>query len=263
MIAIETKSLRSRNGKLLSPAAEAERSIIKKFRKTIWNPFVGGIKDYHLIQEGDAIAVCISGGKDSMLLAKCMQHLQKYSEIPFSVQYLVMDPGYTPQNRQKIVDNAARLEIPIRIFDSPIFRVVEQAGGSPCYLCARMRRGILHNLCLELGISKLALGHHFDDAVQTFFMNLFYGGKIGCFSPKTFLSRKQITVIRPLVFCEEREIKGAARRLDLPVVKSACPADGVTARKDTEELVKKLEKDFPHLRQKVLGAMQRAGLDGW
>ncbi len=126
-----------------------------------------------------------------------------------------------------------------------------------------MRRGILHNLCLELGLNKLALGHHFDDAVQTFFMNLFYGGKIGCFSPKTFLSRKQITVIRPLVFCEEREIKGAARRLDLPVVKSACPADGVTARKDTEELVKKLEKDFPHLRQKVLGAMQRAGLDGW
>ena len=178
MIAIETKSLRSRNGKLLSPAAEAERSIIKKFRKTIWNPFVGGIKDYHLIQEGDAIAVCISGGKDSMLLAKCMQHLQKYSEIPFSVQYLVMDPGYTPQNRQKIVDNAARLEIPIRIFDSPIFRVVEQAGGSPCYLCARMRRGYLYKQAQALGCNKIALGHHFDDAVETILMSLLYGADL-------------------------------------------------------------------------------------
>ena len=139
----------------------------------------------------------------------------------------------------------------------------ERKEENPCSLCARMRRGILHNICVEEGISKLALGHHFDDAVQTFFMNLFYGGKIGCFSPKTYLSRKKITVIRPLVFCEEREITGAARRLALPIVKSACPADGVTARKDTADLVKQLEKQFPHLRTKVLGAMQRANLDGW
>ena len=154
---------------------EIERSIIKKFRKTIWNQFVGGIKDYQLIQEGDRIAICISGGKDSMLLAKCMQHLQKYSEIPFEVQYLVMDPGYNPQNRQKILDNARLLHLPIHLFESPIFEVVDQADGSPCYLCARMRRGYLYKYAQELGCNKIALGHHFDDVVETILMSMFYG----------------------------------------------------------------------------------------
>ena len=139
----------------------------------------------------------------------------------------------------------------------------ERKEQNPCSLCSRMRRGILHNLCVEEGLNKLALGHHYDDAVQTFLMNLFYGGKLGCFSPKSYLSRKNITLIRPLLFCEEREIRNASLRMELPIVKSNCPADGVTARRDTAELIQALELKFPDLKAKVLGALQRAGLDSW
>ena len=209
------------------------------------------VEKYQLIEEGDRIAVGVSGGKDSLFLLCALAELSQYYPKHFSVVAVTADPcfGGVPGDYSQIQGLCDSLGVPYMI--------------NPCSLCARMRRGILHNICVEEGISKLALGHHFDDAVQTFFMNLFYGGKIGCFSPKTYLSRKKITVIRPLVFCEEREITGAARRLALPIVKSACPADGVTARKDTADLVKQLEKQFPHLRAKVLGAMQRANLDGW
>ena len=247
----------------MEPYQLIERSIIKKYRKELWTPFIVAVKRYELIKAGDKIAVCISGGKDSMLMAKLMQELQRHSDVPFELVFLVMDPGYNEINRQKIESNAELLHIPVTIFESNIFSVANNTDKNPCYLCARMRRGHLYSKAKELGCNKIALGHHWDDAVETFFMNLFYGGKIGCFSPKTYLSRKKITVIRPLVFCEEREITGAARRLALPIVKSACPADGVTARKDTADLVKQLEKQFPHLRTKVLGAMQRANLDGW
>ena len=144
----------------------AERSLITKYRKTIWNRFIGGCKDYELIKPGDRIAVCISGGKDSMMLAKCMQHLQKYSDFPFEVEYLVMDPGYNPPNRELIERNARTLELPIRIFESPIFGVVDEVeGGSPCYLCARMRRGYLYKEAQALGCNKIALGHHFNDCL--------------------------------------------------------------------------------------------------
>ena len=134
---------------------------------------------------------------------------------------------------------------------------------NPCSLCARMRRGILHNICVREGANKLALGHHQDDAAQTLLMNLFYGGKLGCFSPKSYLSRKKITLLRPLAFCQEREIRNACARMGLPVVKSGCPVDGLTARQDTEDLIRTLEARFPDLKAKLLGAMQRAGLDGW
>ena len=215
------------------------------------------VQKYDLIDEGDKIAVGVSGGKDSLFLLCALAELSHYYPKHYTVTAVTADPcfGGVPGDYSQVQRLCDSLSVPYIIRKTDLGPLIfeERKEENPCSLCARMRRGILHNLCLELGLNKL----------QTFFMNLFYGGKIGCFSPKTFLSRKQITVIRPLVFCEEREIRGAARRLDLPVVKSACPADGVTARKDTEELVKKLEKDFPHLRQKVLGAMQRAGLDGW
>ena len=139
----------------------------------------------------------------------------------------------------------------------------ERKEKNPCSLCARMRRGILHNMAKEAGCNKLALGHHFDDAVQTFFMNLFYGGKLSCFSPKTYLSRKDLWMIRPLIFTEEASIRAAARRNAFPVVKSACPADGATSRQDTAELLASLEQQFPDLRAKAMGAMQRAHLSGW
>ena len=152
--------------KEMTAGALAERSLITKYRKTIWNRFIGGCKDYELIKPGDRIAVCISGGKDSMMLAKCMQHLQKYSDFPFEVEYLVMDPGYSPPNRELIERNARTLELPIRIFESPIFGVVDESeGGSPCYLCARMRRGYLYKEAQALGCNKIALGHHFNDVI--------------------------------------------------------------------------------------------------
>ena len=225
------------------------------------------VQKYDMIQEGDCVAVGVSGGKASLFLLCALAELSQYYPKRFTVTAVTADPcfGGVPGDYSQIQALCDRLSVPYIIRKTYLGPLIfeERQEENPCSLCARMRRGILHNLCVEEGISKLALGHHFDDAVQTFFMNLFYGGKLGCFSPVTYLSRKEITVIRPLILCEEREIRGAARRLELPVVKSNCPVDGVTARKDTEELVKNLEKQFPHLRTKVLGAMQRAGLDGW
>lgn len=146
---------------------QVERSIIKKYRKEIWNPFIIAVKNYELIQRGDKIAVCISGGKDSMLMAKLMQELHKYSEVPFEVVYLVMDPGYNHINRQKIENNAELLHIPITVFKTNIFNVANKTEKSPCYLCARMRRGHLYKKAQDLGCNKIALGHHFNDVIET------------------------------------------------------------------------------------------------
>ncbi len=151
----------------LSPAARMERSILTDYRKTLWKPFIAAIKQYELIREGDRIAVCISGGKDSMLLAKLFQVLHRHTAIPFEMEFIVMDPGYNPVNRQKIIDNAALMEIPIRIFDSDIFDAATNAERNPCYLCARMRRGFLYDRAQELGCNKIALGHHFNDVIET------------------------------------------------------------------------------------------------
>ena len=159
----------------LQPHELIERSIIKKFRKTIWNPFTLAVRQYQLIQPGDRIAVCISGGKDSMLMAKLMQLLQRYSEVPFEVVFLVMDPGYNEINRNKIESNAALLHIPITVFETDVFAVANNSEKNPCYLCARMRRGYLYSKAQELGCSKIALGHHFNDVIETTVMSMFYG----------------------------------------------------------------------------------------
>ena len=155
--------------------ARAEHSLTKKYRKLIWNRFIQAIREYGLIREGDRIAVCISGGKDSMLLAKLMQQLERVTEIPFTASYIVMDPGYAPQNRRRIEENAAQLNIPIQIFESDIFRVVEKVDGAPCYLCARMRRGHLYHFAQTLGCNKIALGHHFNDMIETVLLGILYG----------------------------------------------------------------------------------------
>lgn len=159
----------------LQPHELIERSIIKKFRKTIWNPFTLAVRQYQLIQPGDKIAVCISGGKDSMLMAKLMQLLQRYSEVPFEVVFLVMDPGYNEINRNKIESNAALLHIPITVFETDVFAVANNSEKNPCYLCARMRRGYLYSKAQELGCNKIALGHHFNDVIETTVMSMFYG----------------------------------------------------------------------------------------
>lgn len=225
------------------------------------------VEKYRMIDEGDRLAVGVSGGKDSLFLLCAMAELSRYYPKRFTVTAITADPcfGGTETDFSAVEELCRSLNVPYIIRKTNLGPLIfeERKEENPCSLCARMRRGILHNLCVEEGLNKLALGHHHDDAVQTFLMNLFYGGKLGCFSPKSYLSRKDLTLIRPLIFCGEREIRNSAARMELPVVKSNCPADGVTARKDTEQLIARLEKDFPDLKTKLLGAMQRAGLDGW
>lgn len=225
------------------------------------------VEKYRLIDEGDRLAVGVSGGKDSLFLLCAMAELSQYYPKRFTVAAITADPCFGGQETDfsKVEELCKALGVPYFVKRTNLGQVIfeDRKEKNPCALCAKMRRGILHNLCVEQGFNKLALGHHYDDAVQTFLMSLFYGGKLGCFSPKSYLSRKNITLVRPLIFCEEREIRNAAARMALPVVKSGCPADGATARQDTEELIARLEKDFPDLKAKLLGAMQRAGIDGW
>lgn len=225
------------------------------------------VEKYDMIQAGDQIAVGVSGGKDSLFLLCALQELSRYYPQRFSVTAITADPcfGGEETDFSQVEALCQRLGIPYILKRTDLGPLIfeEMKEKNPCSMCAKMRRGILHNICVENGFNKIALGHHFDDAVQTFFMNLCYGGKLGCFSPKSYLSRKDITMIRPLIFCQEREIQNAAARMELPVVKSRCPADGVTARKDAAELLARLEKQFPDIKMKVMGAMQRSGLDGW
>lgn len=225
------------------------------------------VEKYDMIDEGDQVAVGVSGGKDSLFLLCALKELSRYYPKRFTVTAITADPcfGGGAADFSAVSQLCGSLGIPYDIRETNLGTVVfeDRKEKNPCSLCARMRRGILHNICVEKGFNKLALGHHADDAVQTFLMNLCYGGKLGCFSPKTYLSRKDITVIRPLIFCKEREIQNAAARMALPVVKSGCPADGATARKDTELLLARLGKQFPDLKAKIMGALERSGLDNW
>lgn len=247
----------------LEPYQQIERSIQKTYHKRLWTPFITAVKQYDLIAPGDRIAACISGGKDSMLMAKLLQLLQRHSDVPFEVVYLVMDPGYNAANRQKIEYNAALLHIPVTIFSTDIFEITSTAGQSPCYLCARMRRGYLYSKARELGCNKIALGHHFDDAVETFLMSLLYEGRIGCFEPVTYLSRTGITQIRPMLYVGEQAIAHFAERYELPVVHNVCPADKHTKRQEVKELIVTLQAQYPDLKSKVFGAMQRLPLPKW
>ena len=187
---------------------EIERSLIKTFRKEIWRKFIKAIQNYQLIQENDKIMVCISGGKDSFLLAKCIQELQRHSQIPFEAHYVVMDPGYHEYNRQMIIDNAKLLNVPIEIFESDIFDVVSTVESkSPCYLCARMRRGCLYQKAKELGCNKIALGHHFDDVIETTLLSMFYGSEVKTMMPKLHSDNFEgLELIRPLYMVKEEDI---------------------------------------------------------
>ena len=245
-----------------------ERSIIKKYRKTIWNKFIGGIKDYQLIAENDKIAVCISGGKDSMLLTKCMQHLQKYSDFPFSVEYLVMDPGYAPENRQQIENNAAMLQIPIRIFESPIFTVVDGIDQSPCYLCARMRRGYLYKYAQSLGCNKIALGHHFDDVVETILMSTLYAGEYKTMMPKLHSTNfPGMELIRPLYLVPEKEIISWRNYNELTFLQCACrftaSADMIqdSKRQLVKRLIRELKQDSPNIDKNIFASVHNVNLE--
>ena len=207
----------------MEPYQLIERSIIKKYRKELWTPFIVAVKRYELIKAGDKIAVCISGGKDSMLMAKLMQELQRHSDVPFELVFLVMDPGYNEINRQKIESNAELLHIPVTIFESNIFSVANNTDKNPCYLCARMRRGHLYSKAKELGCNKIALGHHFNDVIETTVMSMFYGSQLQAMPPKLHsTSFPGMTLIRPMYCIREEDILAWKRYNELEFIQCAC-----------------------------------------
>lgn len=200
-----------------------ERSLIKKFRKPVWNRFIEAVQSYDLIQAGDKIAVCISGGKDSFILAKLMQELCRHGHTEFSLEFICMDPGYSPKNREKIEQNCRLMQIPVKIFESDIFAAVENTNQSPCYLCARMRRGYLYSFAKELGCNKIALGHHFNDAIETALMGMFYSGQFQTMMPKLHSTNFEgMELIRPLYCVREDDIKAFARYNELEFLNCAC-----------------------------------------
>lgn len=202
---------------------EIERSIIKRCRKSIWRPFIEAIKEYELISENDKIAVCISGGKDSMLLAKCMQELQRHGKMKFELVFLVMNPGYNEINKQTIIKNAKILNVPITMFETEIFDIVADIDDSPCYLCARMRRGYLYKHARALGCNKIALGHHFDDVIETILMSMLYAGQIQSMMPKLHsTNHKGMELIRPLYRVKEQDIINWKQHNDLEFIQCAC-----------------------------------------
>lgn len=258
----------------LEKHTEIERSIIKKFRKPIWNNFIGAVKEYKLISPGDKIAVCISGGKDSMLLAKCMQQLEKHSEVPFEVVYLVMDPGYNKKNRELIEYNARLMNIDIKIFESDIFDVTLRAGGSPCYLCARMRRGCLYSKAKSLGCNKIALGHHFNDVIETVLMSMMYSSEIKTMLPKLHSTNFEgMELIRPLYKVKEKDIIAFAKYNSLEFLQCACKfteessqKEELSKRKEIKNLIKYIKTQNPEADDNIFRSLHNvnlAALPGW
>lgn len=225
------------------------------------------IQEYKMIEPGDRICVGVSGGKDSVALTVGLAHLRRYLNIPFEVVAVSLDPqfGGKATDYGPLEELFAKLEVPFEIRRSNIGAVVfdVRKEPNPCALCAKMRRGLLHDTAKELGCNKVALGHHLDDAIETFYMNLWGEGRLGCFSPVTYLSRKDLTMIRPMILATESDVRRAVNHESLPVVKSACPADGATRRQEMKEYVADMCRKDRAFRQKMLGAMQGADLDGW
>ncbi len=249
---------------------KVERSLIKKYRKPIWNRLIGGIKDYELIQPGDKIAVCISGGKDSTLLACCMQHLHKYTEVPFSLEFLAMDPGYRPENRALLLSNCTLLHIPVHIFDTDIFNFVAQKKKSPCYLCARMRRGYLYRHAQELGCNKIALGHHFNDVIETILMSMLYGAEMRTMMPKLHSKNfPGMELIRPLYLVHERDILAWKHYNGLEFLQCACrftekgtyDTQNAGKRAKVKALIASLRAENPQVDQNIFRSAQNVNLE--
>ena len=253
-------------------ATKAERSIIKTYRKQIWSRFTKAVRDYELIKEGDKIAVCISGGKDSMLMAKCFQELHKYSDISFEVKYIVMDPGYSSENRQIIEENARKLNIPVGIFETDIFENVFHIDKNPCYICARMRRGHLYNYAKNIGCNKIALGHHYDDVIETIVMSMLYGAQIQTMMPKLHSNHFEgMEVIRPLYLIHEDDIKAWAKFNDLYFIQCACKFTDTCSseacltrprskRVEVKNLIRELKKTNPYVEQNIFKSVENVSL---
>ena len=261
-------------GRELAEHEIIERSIIKKYRKEIWNPFTYAVKKYELIHEGDSIAVCISGGKDSMLLAKLMQEIHAHGGVPFTLKFIVMDPGYNPANRAKIEGNLAKLNIDAEIFTSDIFDIANNAGGNPCYLCARMRRGTLYAKAREIGCTKIALGHHFNDVIETTVMGMFFGAQIQAMLPKLHSTNfPGMELIRPMYCIHEEDILAWCRYNGLSFIQCACrfteyaaKNETVSKRKEVKELLRFLKKDNPDIEKSIFNSIHTVSLDtmvGW
>ena len=256
----------------LEPYQMIERSIIKKYRKELWTPFIVAVKRYELVQEGDKIAVCISGGKDSMLMAKLMQELQKLSDVPFELVFLVMDPGYNEINRQKIESNAALLNIPITIFETDVFAVANNSDKSPCYLCARMRRGYLYSKAKELGCNKNALGHHFDDVIETILMGMLYGAQIQTMMPKLHSTNFEgMELIRPLYLVREEDIIRWRDYNHLQFIQCACRftescascggTEKGSKRAEIKALIKELSAKSPYIEKNIFRSVENVNLN--
>ena len=253
----------------LSKCQLIERSIQKKYRKELWRPFMEDVKSYWFIEEGDRIAVCISGGKDSMLLAKMFQLLHRITDFPFDVEYLVMDPGYNEANRKKIEDNATLLEIPITVFETDIFDAAESVTKSPCYLCARMRRGYLYSNAQRLGCNKIALGHHFNDVIETTLMGMLYGAQIQGMRPKLLSTNfPGMELIRPLYLVKEDAIKAWRDYNGLEFLQCACHFTEKAAvseisskRQETRELIAFLKKSNPLVDINIFNSIHDVNVD--
>ncbi len=253
----------------LSPHEQAERSIIKKYRRELWGPFIAALKRYRLVESGDRIAVCISGGKDSMLLAKLMQLLERVSDVPFKPKFLVMDPGYNKENRKRIEDNAALLHIPISVFETNIFDVANNTEKNPCYLCARMRRGYLYRFAKDMGCNKIALGHHFNDVVETTLLGMFYGGQLQGMMPK-LRSRNfpGMELIRPMYCIREQDIISWRRYNNLEFIQCACRFTenaacdtGGSNRQEIKALLQNLQKQDPDIEKRIFNSIHSVCLD--
>ena len=253
-------------------AKNVEQSLRKKFKKRIWSKFTKAINTYELVKPGDKIAVCISGGKDSMLMAKCFQELKLHNKFDFKVKFLVMDPGYSPANRKVIEENAKRLHIPITIFESDIFDSVYHIEKSPCYLCARMRRGHLYYYAKELGCNKIALGHHYDDVIETILMGMLYGAQIQSMMPKLHSTNFEgMELIRPLYLVREDDIKAWRDYNGLRFIQCACKftdtcttcnnEENRSKRMEIKELIKTLKQVNPYVEGNIFKSVENVNLD--
>lgn len=251
---------------------EIEKTITKRFRKEIWKKFVKAICDFKMISEGDKIAVCISGGKDSMLMAKCFQELKRHRKMNFELEFIVMNPGYNELNKEKIISNSKLLNIPITIFETDIFNRVVNIEDNPCYICARMRRGYLYEKAKELGCNKIALGHHFDDVIETILMGMFYGAQMQTMMPKIqSTSHPGMELIRPLYYVKEEDVIAWRDRNNLDFIQCACRfteeynqnhnEDGMSKRQEMKTLIKDLKKNYDNIDINIFNSVQNVNLD--
>ena len=255
-----------------SISRDVEQSIRKKFRKKIWRMFAKAINTYDLVKEGDKIAVCISGGKDSMLMAKLFQELKLHNKFEFEVKFLVMDPGYSPENRKVIEENARKLNIPITIYESDIFESVYNVEKSPCYLCARMRRGYLYKFAKDMDCNKIALGHHYDDVIETILMGMLYSGQVQTMMPKLHSTNYEgMELIRPLYLIREQDIKSWCRYNDLHFIQCACKftdtcttcnnEENRSKRVEIKELIKTLKQVNPYVEGNIFKSVENVSLE--